>query len=428
MIAYHYPPEGSSSGVLRTLKFSRYLPAYGWTPHVLTLRESLYRVKDTSLVQEIPPEATVHRTAAFDTARHLSLRGRYFGFMAIPDRFVSWYPFAVTRGREVIREEGIHVLFSTSPLPTAHLVAGTLKVQTGLPWIADFRDPWIEEGTYPRPGSLRYWCESRLERFVLSRADRITTTTPEFSQDLMARYPDLPSEKFSAILNGFDEEDFRELSDSKGLDRFEILHAGLVTPEYRDPLPFLRIVSQVIQDRTLPREEVRITFLGGGSYLESSAFHHAVADLGLSDLVQVLPRIPHREALRRLRDAAVLLLLQASDDTRSLIPAKTFEYLRVGRPILAVTCEGATSEMVRKANAGVVVHPADAEKMRRALLDLYARREEAAHHRNGTLIQRFNRQALTGELANLLDELVPAPSDGARAMHLASASSPGGCG
>jgi glycosyltransferase involved in cell wall biosynthesis len=412
MVAYHYPPEGSSSGVLRTVKFSKYLPRHGWRPHVLTLRDSLYPIRDEGLLRDIPPEAVIYRTRAFDASRHLAIKGRHLALFGVPDRCVGWLPFGMARGLRVIKTVGVQALYSTSPLPTAHLIAALLKSVTGLPWIADFRDPWIEEGIHPRPGSLRFRAESRLERLVVTRADRITVTTPEFCADLHSRYRYLPKEKFSVIFNGFDEEDFRDLNDTGVPSRFEILHAGLVTPDYRDPIPFLRAVASLTENGGLPRREVRIVFLGGGAYLESPSFRRTVTDLALSDVVEVLPRIPHRDVLRRLREAAVLLLLQASDDTRSLIPAKAFEYLRVGRPILAVTLEGATAELIRTAHAGVVAHPADAEGMRRALLDFYRHGWRPGSRDNNRLIRQYERRALTGELARLLDGLVRRPPCG----------------
>src|SRR5262245_20597558 len=130
MIAYHYPPEGSSSGVLRALKFSKYLPSYGWTPHVLTLKQSFYANRDEELLGDVPRAAVVHRTPGLDSARHLAVRGRHWSALSVPDRLLPWLPFAVWRGLRVIRQASIHALYSTSPPATAHLIAATLKSLT----------------------------------------------------------------------------------------------------------------------------------------------------------------------------------------------------------------------------------------------------------------------------------------------------------
>lgn len=402
MVAFHYPPEGASSGVLRTLKFSRYLPSHGWSPHVLTLRESAYTDRDDALRGQIPAEVTVHRAAGWDTTRDFAIRGRYLQCMAVPDDAISWLPFGVVKGLRVIRKTGIDVLFSTSPKPTAHLIAGSLKRLTGLPWIADFRDPWIEDAV-PRPGSLRRYVESRMERSVVTAADVLTVTTPELGAELLRRHPYLPADKVSVIYNGYDEDDFPPLTESPAPPpSFEILHAGLVTPDYRDPVPLLRAVATLVATGDIPSDDVRLVFLGANQYLRGPVFQGAVKELGLSSVVRVADRIGHAEALRRFYAAAVLLVLQGGD-TESLIPAKVFEYLRVGRPILALTSEGATARLLTDLNGGVIADPESVEDIATALRRLYAEWRREPDRLRARHIERFSRKALAGELAALLD-------------------------
>lgn len=408
MIAYHYPPEGSSSGVLRTLKFSKYLPRHGWKPHVLTLRDSIYRVRDEGLKADIPPEAVVHRTGGFDSPHTLSIRGRHLAMFSVPDPFISWLPFGVKRGMEVIRRSGIKALYSTSPVPTAHLIAASLKRLTGLPWLADFRDPWIEEGQHPAPGSIRHAVESRLERAVVRRADRIVATTPYLRADFLARYPSLDPDKVRVIYNGYDEADFASLPVPPREPRFEILHAGLVTREYRDPTPLLEAVARLIGRGVMSRAEVRVAFLGARGFFASPAGRELVGRLGLEDVLEVSPRIPNRDTLGRLRRASCLLILQASDDTRSLIPAKAFECLRVERPILALTGDGATADLLKKMDRCAVIEPSDSEGLQNALASLYRTWKESPEPiLSGRQIKHFDRYALTAELAQTLHELLP---------------------
>jgi glycosyltransferase involved in cell wall biosynthesis len=406
VVAYHYPPEGSSSGVLRTLKYTKYLPAHGWAPHVLTLQEAAYPIVDPTLLAQIPESVSIHRTRGFDVARRLSIAGMYPGFLAVPDRFaLSWWPFAVARGLRVIRRLGVDALYSTSPQPTAHLIAATLKAATGVPWVADFRDPWIEDGAHPRPGSLRYGVESRLERMVVRTADKVTVTTPLLGREFLHRYPFLSPDKVVTIFNGYDERDFEGLK-FEPPDDFEILHTGLVTPSFRDPAPLLRAVAALIRRGELVARDTRVAFLGGGEYLASQAFRDLVAQLDLDGVVDVGTRVSYQEALARLGRASVLVLLQASDDTRALIPAKGFEYLRAGRPILALTLPGATAELVQTTRSGVVVDPTDVEGIGRALVELRDA-DWALERRDDGFpgIDRFERRALTAQLATLLDEL-----------------------
>jgi glycosyltransferase involved in cell wall biosynthesis len=407
MIAYHYPPEGGSSGVLRTLKFSKYLTRHGWTPHVLTLREAVYWVRDDRLAAEIPPEAVVHRTRGFDTARHFAIGRRYPGVLTVPDRFVTWLPFGVARGLRVVRTAPIRCLYSTSPQPTAHLIALALKTLTGLPWIADFRDPWVEDVPEVGRSLLRHRVERRLEAAVVRRADRLLTTTPRLRDEFLKRYPELDPAGARVIYNGYDEADVpAEVSRPSKGERFELLHAGLVTPSYRDPAPLFRAVAALVARRRLDASRVRVVFMGGGRYPESSAFRDLVRAHGLESVVEVAPRVAHAEALVRMRRADALLLLQASDDTRALIPAKTFEYLRAGRPILAVLAEGATTDLLAGMPECHVAEPADAPALELALVRLYrAWRDGAGPAAVSRPIARFERAHLTAELAAILDEL-----------------------
>ncbi|MGH7277526.1 MAG: glycosyltransferase [Candidatus Rokuibacteriota bacterium] len=407
MIAYHYPPEGGSSGVLRTLKFSKYLPHHGWSPHVLTLRESLYRVRDEALTADVPREVTIHRTWAFDTSRHFAFRRHYPAALTVPDRFLTWLPFGVARGLRVIRRAGIRALYSTSPQPTAHLIGLSLKTLTGLPWIADFRDPWVEEGVHPS-GSLRHGIDSRLERMVVERADRVVTTTPYLRGDFLARYPRLSPEKVEVIYNGFDEADVVDLGVPAKPSRFEILHAGLVTAEYRNPAPLFEAVSRSIGAGRVPRNDIRIVFLGGGKYTGSPQFADLVRRFGLGDVVEVAARVSHRDAFARVRQAGCLLVLQASEDTRSLIPAKVFECLRSGRPIIALAPEGATAELLKDMDHCAVVDPADIRRLEGVVAAVYEEwRDSASPVVVSRLVARFERAALTGELARILGTLSP---------------------
>ncbi len=428
MVAYHYPPEASSSGVLRTLKFSKYLPQHGWTPHVLTLRESLYPVRDGALLKDVPQEVVVHRTWALDSSRHLAVRGRYLAALSVPDRFVSWLPFGFACGLRVIRQAGIQALYSTSPQPTAHLIAAALKLATGLPWVADFRDPWIEDGIYPRPGSARYRIESALESFVVRHASRVTVTTEHFRRAMLARYPDLSPDHVIAVFNGYDEEDFVGLGVmTTPDDEFEILHTGGVTPDFRDPFPLLRAVKSCMDRGLLDRERVRITFLGGGSYVSSTGLLEGVRNLGLGNIVRVIDRLSYRASLQRATGAAVLLLLQASDDTRCLIPAKAFEYLRSGRPILALTFEGATADLVRDCGRGLVVDPRNSQALESAVVTLY-QRWRAGMVSDATApfaVRRFERAALTAEFAAILDNVTGGTALG-QARRLGPSTAPSG--
>jgi hypothetical protein len=170
----------------------------------------------------------------------------------------------------------------------------------------------------------------------------------------------------------------------------------------------MEAVSSLIAEDVLPRDQVRITFLGSDLWMRSPEFTSQISRMRLDGVVSVQGRVSHREALKRLAHAAVLLLLQASDDTRSLIPAKAFEYLRIGRPILALTLQGATADLLKDKDHCFVIEPNDMASLRKSVISLFElwRRGEPGLQIEGASRQ-FERDNLTDQLARILDRLMP---------------------
>lgn len=394
--------------MLRTLKFSRYLLQFGWTPVVLTAPGTVYPSTDPTLLAEVPPEVEVHRAWCADATRLFSVAGRYPGLVAIPDRYSTWWLPGVIAGCRLIKSRGCTAIFSTSPLPTAHLIAMTCKRLCGTPWVADFRDPWIEDRQYSGFSASRDALERRLERGVLRSADRVTATTPQLRNELLARHSNLDPERVAVIPNGYDEEDFAELPPAGSPPAFDLVHTGLVTDAYRSPIPLLRAVRQLIGDASIPEDRIAITFYGGGAYLSSAPFMDAVTTLGLTRVVHVHDRVPYAQSLEKIRSAAILLLLQGGRDTSTLIPAKAFEYIRAGRPILALTePDGATADLVVTSDAGRVVKLEDVEGIKDGLLAFY-REFLSGTLRGGSLDKlsaQYSRRGGTRVLAGLLNQV-----------------------
>ena len=247
----------------------------------------------------------------------------------------------------------------------------------------------------------------------MRRCDCLLVTTPYLKQEFLSRYPELRADKIQVIYNGYDESDFSDNGVAHRSDRFEIIHAGLVTREFRNPLPLLETVAALIADGSLPRDQVKVTFLGGDWWVASPEFTVEIKRLGLDGVVSVEGRVSHQAALKRLAEAAVLLVLQASDDTRSLIPAKAFEYLRIGRPILALTFEGATADLIKDREHCFVVNPADSVGLRNAVLSLYDLWRKAGNRclEVDASTRQYERSHLTAQLANILDRLTSQSPD-----------------
>ena len=416
IVAFHYPPDGSSSGVLRTLKYTRYLEESGWRVTVLSPSTKAYESLDDELSAQIPPTAHIVRTRFLNSKRHFGILGRYPALLAVPDSWIGWLPFAVRAGDRIGRTDPFDIVYSTSPPASAHLVAGVLAARLKLPWVADFRDPWIEEPPEPGAPSGRLFraIDKYFERRVIARCSHVVTTTDDLRSELIRRHSEAP-DRFTTIPNGYDESDFpapSSLPARKG-EYLTLLHAGSINPHFRDPAPLLQAIRAAHAKGWLDAERIRLRFLGGGPYADSAELKRAVAEAGLVDSVEFVPRLSYAEALAAAAHADVLLLLQASDDTRGLVPAKLYEYLRMQKTVLALVLPGAASKVLEQTGGGVAVDPADLLRLSTQLADLYRRWEHGTlGERRADLgvLSRYERRKLTRELATIFERLVGSAS------------------
>lgn len=409
LVAYHYPPEGSSSGVQRTLTFSRYLGENGWCPVVLSADPRSYKVTREDQLSDIPDDVVVHRAFALDTGRHLAVAGRYPRFAALPDRWVSWCWGAMWSGMRLIRKHRPAVLWSTYPIATAHLVGYWLHRLSGLPWVADFRDSMTEEG-YPRnPAKWRSY--RSIEKRTVHRASCAVFTAPGAAAMYRERYPDVDPSRYAVIPNGYDETSFsgaealRSASgngtNGSGRHRVVLLHSGILYPSERDPRAFYRAVARLSRDGVVSPQSLRIVLRSTG---HDKHHRRLIDENGIGDLVTLAPRTPYREALREMLDVDGLLLFQGSNCNHQ-VPAKVYEYFRARRPILALTAaEGDTAGVLREANLDAIAPLDDEERiaaeLTRFLADLRAGRARVAADDE---VRRHSRTARTRALAELLD-------------------------
>jgi len=421
MIAYHYPPVQGSSGVHRTLCFSRYLPEYGWNPVVLTVTPGAYPRIDPRQSATPPDGVLIERAFAIDSARHLAIAGRHLKSLALPDRWISWWLSGVLKGLRLIHRHRPDVLWSTYPIATAHLIGLTLQRLTGIPWVADFRDPMTEVDPltgeeHPRDPTIRAM-HAWIERATMRRAVRTTVTTPGAARMYAERYPDIPGSRISLIANGYDEDAFRGLQPtnrpSNPERRLVLLHSGLLYPEARDPQPLFTAIAELRQQGEVSSRTLRVVFRGSG---HDALFRGKTRELGIDDIVSFEDLVPYTEALSEMLDADGLLVLQGAN-CNAQIPAKLYEYLRAGRPILALTDAAGDTAGVLAGDGLNTIAPLDSSDAIVAALREFLKRirDPNATPASATDVQRHSRKARTAELAVLLDSVVdaPAPSSGA---------------
>lgn len=406
MLAFHFPPQRGSSGIQRTLKFVRHLPALGWQPLVLSAHPRAYESTGADQLGEIPDTVPVRRAFALDSARHLAVRGRYPGLLALPDRWASWLLGAIPAGLAIVRRQRPDVIWSTYPIATAHLAALLLRRLTGLPWVADLRDPMIDD-SHPS-GRLRRAAAAWIEARVVRHATRVVLTTPGALRSYRARYPATPPERFRLIENGYDEESFTGLTPAPALPDtpFTLLHSGVIYPSERDPAPLFEALAALRARGLLSSAGFRLRLRAPvhEALLRALAERH-----GLSDLVEILPHLPYREALAEMLAADGLLVLQASN-CNDQVPAKLYEYLRARRPILALTDPaGDTAGLLRAHGIDTIARLDDSAAIAAGLarfLELAAggRAPSAPMER----VRAAERRQRAAQLADLLDEVAPA--------------------
>jgi glycosyltransferase involved in cell wall biosynthesis len=405
MVAYHFPPLAGSSGIQRTLRFVQQLPEFGWEPLVLTANPRAYAATSEDLLAEIPDRVVLTRAFALDTARHLSVFGRYPGFLTRPDRWMTWKFGAIPAGMRLIRRHQPRAIWSTYPIATAHVVAEELSRRSGLPWIADFRDPMAQPGY---PADPQTW-ESfdRIERRAVDQARFSVFTTPGAAREYKRRYPGA-AERIKVIENGFDEESFAEL---EGVSRqplhpggITLLHSGIVYPSERDPTQLFEAIARMVEQGRIRPGELTLRFRAAAhdDHLRSLARRYRI-----ERLLELLPSIPYRAALAEMQAADGLLVLQASN-CNDQIPAKLYEYLRAGRPIVALTDpDGDTAGAVRDAGIDMIARLGSVDEIE-ALLQRFmaAVRAGQAPLPSADHVARSSRRGRTRELAALLERAV----------------------
>ena len=368
MTAFHFPPMTGSSGQMRAVSFANTLVELGWDVHVLTAAAKAYP-QTTDETDQISPNVRIHRAAALDTARHLSIGGKYPNFLEIPDRWWTWAIPGVVKGLQVIRRFEPDVIWATYPIATAEVIACVLARLTSLPLVADFRDPMTDDH-YPRE-KLRKLAHARIEKAVMRRAQRVAFTSPGTLAIYRERYPE-QAKKLLLIENGYDEGIFERAKRALAAgapepsNRIVLIHAGLLYPKERNPKPFFRAVASLLRDAPDVMSNVEIVLRGSG---HDSIYGPELASLGIGNVVRLEPTLSHLDAITEMLTADGLLLFQASSCNHQT-PAKLYEYLRSGKPILALTDSAGDTALVLRGQPGAMVAPLDdTQTIARVLLE-----------------------------------------------------------
>lgn len=345
-IAYLFPPLGGG-GVQRTLAFVEELPARGWRPTVICAgADADYWAKDRSLLAQIPPEAKVVRVPegplgwARNGLRRLvprRLRPAFDSRFMIPDRAVPWMPGAIGAASTLRLWRRFDAIYSTGAPWTNHLVALTVARTSGLPWVADFRDPWTRSAGVPIPEeilSVHHWLESE----VYAAADHVIANTQFQRADLEAHYLSTRG-KTSCIPNGFREADFDRPLPAASADRKMLGYAGSFYAGY-GASPLHERLRRIQQTRPRSLEGWSLRFVG------RTEAHDDIEDAPIP--AERFGYVPQERSLELMSECrALVVFIPEVEHAEGWVPQKLYVYLRLGRPILAIGKEGEAMDILR---------------------------------------------------------------------------------
>ena len=414
IVCYFFPPL-AGGGVHRVLSFVRHLPAHGWDCTVVCAGEHDYWVTDASLEARVPTDTEVIRVTG-GSALSALLRitraapgkrsGRAFGSLRrlsdwwlLPDSYIGWARRAVGVASHRIAKGGIDVVLSSSPPDSVHVAARALQRRHHLPWVADFRDPWIGLTFRSPPSAWHRARQAALERDVLEHADAVQVASATHLRSIgAASGARIEAARVTHLPNGW-ESDVPPPHDhaaGSSAERFTLVYTGTLS-QMPDTDVFLEAVHEVLKRQPTARRSLRAHLAGP---YESWYADRAVA-LGLTGIVDFPGPIPHLES-RALQRAADVLLLWKPRGIPTMVPGKLYEYLETGRPIVAVLdAADEAAELARRGGASITP-PANRE----ALSDEIERRwiawrdgERARASAGPGWLEEYRRDQLAGRVA-----------------------------
>jgi glycosyltransferase involved in cell wall biosynthesis len=313
----------------------------------------------------------------------------------VGDRYFYWARSARKPALELARRSGACAIYASASPYNCLLLGLWLKGRTGLPLVADFRDPWTLVAS-DRLRGIRARADRYFERKVLRLADAVIATHPMAAAQFEEIEPACRG-RLELIPNGYDPADFAGSAPESLFPG--LVHVGCAYEQ--SPLPVLRALATLKSDGRLP-PEFRTVFVGG---VPPSSMK-IIQDLHLEETVQVRRRVAHQQAVAEMRSAAVLLLLLHHTGNR--MPAKIYEYMAAGRPVLCITSSQPCIDLLRRSGIGLALPPGDLSAIENAIIEMTADPQEWAsrnHRPNTEMISGFDRARLTARLAGILDRV-----------------------
>jgi glycosyltransferase involved in cell wall biosynthesis len=415
IITYYWPPAGGP-GVQRWLKFVKYLPEFNIQPIVYIPENPTYPIIDKGLESEVSDKAIILKNKITEPYGFASFFGKnktkkissgiipnqkkqsflektllwVRGNLFIPDARFLWVKPSVKYLKKYIEENNINTIVTSGPPHSLHLIGLQLKKDLNVTWFADFRDPWTTIG-YHKALKLSNYASRKhkaLEAAVLNSADTIIVTSKTTKTEFQA----LTSKPIEVITNGYDVE---KIGKQPLDEKFTLAHIGSFLSE-RNPRILWKALNELVKENKDFKNDFQLKLIGA----VSQEVLDAIMEFKLTDFVLNLGYVSHQEAIEHQRKSQVLLLIEInSEETKSIIPGKVFEYMVSERPIIALGPEDSDfAEIITSTNTGVFFTYDEKEKLKALLLNYYELYQNNNLKVHAVGLQQYSRKNLTEQL------------------------------
>jgi glycosyltransferase involved in cell wall biosynthesis len=412
IISYYWPPSGGG-GVQRITKFCKFLVNHGWEPHVITAPRQKYKTIDPSFIKDVKGvkvyytgvnEKQENNTSSKQSKKTSRINiDKVKAFIRvnflIPDAKIFWYKSALKTAKKVLEKEKFDLLFSTSPPYTVQLVAKKINKISGLKWIVDFRDPWVENIYYNNV--FRLWISKylnrRLETKVLSQADVVLTVGDKLKLMLEKK----TDKKIYVIHNGYDQSDYpAEIEKS---EKFIIGYYGsLNSNQVSDTL--FEILSRF--ETTQPKIYENLELHLAGVHTQDA----------ISFIKKYIPEekivfhgyVSHDTLLKQLcKEQLLLQLIHEQKDNEIIIGSKLYEYFHTGNPILCLgNKKSEAAELIEETSSGVTYNYEEEVEIEKYIILNFNSWSKGELNINKRNLPKYERSNQAKELVDIFNSMV----------------------
>jgi glycosyltransferase involved in cell wall biosynthesis len=408
-LTYYFAPMGKG-GTFRSLKFIKYLPFFNWAPIVLTIKKRSEWVMDETLLNEIPKNTRIYRTAAPHPRKFFSMLSRLklgrianliLRFFFFPDPEILWYPFAKREALSIYKAEGYSIVYSSSGPVTSHLIAYYLKKKLKVKWVADLRDAMFEEDKqwYRKHFTpFHRYLARKIEEIVYLKSDHVIANTEENMKNIISKW-NVSDNNISYIPNGYDEEDFRGISKNINNDKFIMSYIGDFYGGKSSPQIILEALNIIKENSPDLARKIQFNIIGSSRHVKE------IKNMDLSNVVHDIGYVDYVQSLKYMLNSDLLIVFLPDSNVSYWVPQKVYQYIRSNVPILGIMKDGCCADIICKSNSGKVVKH-NTSAILNAIVEFYNNRDKKEYIRNKEYMKQFERKYLTSRLAKIFDELV----------------------